>query len=398
MFKYGRIIAFLVLAFSLGACGRHDAYTERLKTIEANKDKLYIALAWPYEEDDLGTKMTIVNGINMAVDEVNSAGGVLGRTVEIKKFNDGRNVNTGLRVAQDIAEDKSLLAIISHLDSYIAIPTSTTYELSGLININPGSTDPRLTASGHQHLLRMLSTNPVQGAQLAQYFNEKQFKKILIYYINNPYGQALANSFEKKAKELGIEIVGRRGYYKSSQDHSRNMRVWSSYREFDAIFLAGSMPEGPTIVKAARDAGITQPIYAGAGLDSAAFTESGGEGVDDTHVVSFFPQNYASNQDLLDFDKTKMQSFVDAYTKRFGLPPVESTAALAYDSINLLVDAIKAVDSLDHDKIVKHIRANTGWTGAAGPHNFNAVGDVEGKLLVINQVVDGKFVFQAKIN
>jgi len=397
--KVIQLFSLVFITFGLLGCTENDPYTERYEAISADTEKLTLALAWPYVKEDRGTKMTILEGINLAFKEINEKGGVLGRQLELRKFNDGRSINTGLRIAQEIAEDKSLFAVIGHLDSYISISTSKTYELSGLITINPGSTDARLTQSGFSHLFRTIPKNDVQGEKLAQHFKQQNFQKVLIYYINNPYGLALANSFEREANRLSIDVVDRRAYYKTSRDHLRNMRDWSKYYDFDAIFIAGSMPEGIEIIKKANLAGMGgKPIYAGAGLDTTAFVEKGGKDVEGTYVVSFFPQNYDRNIKSLDIVDSGVIDFIDAYTSEYNMPPIEATAALGYDAVYLLADAINAVGTLDRDLVSKYIHENQKTNVATGHYSFDEKGDVLNKLMVLNKVVGGKFIFDTKIN
>jgi branched-chain amino acid transport system substrate-binding protein len=385
--------------FFLSSCiDSKSPYENRLEALNENKKTLNIALAWPYNVENRGTKTSIIQGVDLAVKEINANGGILNRKIKIIKFDDGRSINDGMKVAQKIADDKSLFAVIGHLDSYISVPTSTTYEFSGLITINPGSTDAKLTLAGYPHLFRLISKNAIQGEKMAEYFQAKGLKKIVIYYVNNSYGMTLANAFERVALDLGITVVDRRAYDKSSRDHSRTMQDWRQFYQFDAIFLAGSMPEGPEIIRQAKFAGITEGIYAGAGLDSLAFLESGGADVENTNVVSFVPLDYKRSNRDLDIDDSEIRRFADAYYSEYGSLPREAAPALGFDSVMLLAKAVEKVGSLDRDKVSEEIRNSKGWVGSTGIFNFDENGDVDDKLMVINQVINGEFTFANKIN
>ena len=371
-----------LLVLLLAACGSDDPYENRLDALEDNEETLNIALAWPFDPDPGGTKTTIRQGVELAVDEVNRNGGVLGRKLKLSLYNDQRDINVGLRIAQQISQDESLFAVIGHLDSYISMPTSTTYEFAGLIVLNPGSTASALTRRGDRHLFRTLSTNDEQGTQLARYLQKTDKKRVMVYYVNNSYGLALANSFENEAVKQKITIVDRRAYDKFSRDHTRTMQNWKSFHDFDSIFLAGSMPEGVEIIREIRDAGIDVDIFAGAGLDSLDFVQTGGDNIEGTKVISFFHP---------DVDEPSVQDFVKAYREAYGTNPVEASAALGYDAIKLLAESANKANTLERDAVAAQIRSMTDWQGATGRYEFDDKGDVVAKMLVLTQAENGQF-------
>jgi branched-chain amino acid transport system substrate-binding protein len=366
----------------IAACSGDDPYKDRLSALESDKDTLKIALAWPYDGEKGGTKVTVKQGVELAIDEVNNNGGILGRDLVLELYNDQRDVNVGLRNAQLISQNESLFAVIGHLDSYISIPTTPTYTSSGLIVLNPGSTDSALTLQGDEHLFRILSTNEVQGQQLAQHLERIGKRRVMIFYVNNSYGLALANSFENQVVKQGMVVVDRRAYDKFSRDHGRTMADWKSFYDFDSIFFAGSMPEGIEIVREIREAGIDVDIYAGAGLDSLEFVEQGGGEVSGTKVISFFHPGVA---------KPSIKTFVEGYKAAYGIDPVEASAALGYDAVKLLAVATNKAGSLDRTKVAIEMRAMEGWEGATGHYSFDENGDVVGKMLVLTEVNDGQF-------
>ncbi|WP_197484031.1 ABC transporter substrate-binding protein [Halioglobus sp. HI00S01] len=396
-----RILAVLVLGGALYACSENSGYDARLKTIESNKDELVIALAWPLEREGRGTKMTILDGASLAMNEINAAGGLKdGRKIVLKPFDDERKIDKGLIEAERIAEDKSIFAVIGHLDSYISLDTSTTYEVSGLLVLNPGSTDARLTKKGHKHLFRLVPKNDEQGEALANYFKDNGISKVLLYSINNAYGHALAKSFSARARASGVDIITSEKYYRNSAEHRENFEYWEQFFDFDAIFLAGSMPEGADIIRIIRETGIDEPIFAGAGLDSTSLIDLGGQSVEDVNVISFFPLGFSqesSNLDPGNLDSQKITAFSNAYEAAYEEPPVESAAALGYDAVKLIAHAVNTAGTLERGAVAKVIRDQQGWLGVAGQYKFDDGGDPLGKLMVINKVKDGEFRFSERI-
>ncbi len=373
---------FFVVLLALSACEKDSLEERRSVGVQANMETLNIALAWPFDQATSGTKTTIREGIELAIREVNDSGGLLGRRIELHLFDDQRNINVGLKNAQSIVQREDLFAVIGHLDSYISIPAAPTYERSGLLVLNPGSTAAELTLQNNQHLFRTLSTNNEQGRQLARHLKSVGKRRIVIYYVNNDFGIATANSFENEAIRQDLTIVDRRSYAKFSRDHTRTMEDWKNYYEFDAFFLAGSMPEGIDIVKSVREAGIDVDIYAGAGLDSLEFVRNGGAAVNGVRVITFFhPEiNWPSVQD-----------YVSAYRNEYKVDPIEASSALGYDTIKLLAASIADAGTLDRTAVANSMRGITGWEGATGRYEFDENGDVVNKMLVLTTIRDGKY-------
>src|SRR5690606_24523605 len=108
-------------------------------------------------------------GINMAVEEINAAGGVLGRPLLTIKQDDRSDVTQGRLIAQQFADNLDLVAVIGHSDSFVSLPASATYQFAGLLMLSPGSTNPALTMQGFDLVFRNVPTDDDIGRQLATY-------------------------------------------------------------------------------------------------------------------------------------------------------------------------------------------------------------------------------------
>ncbi|MBK1735236.1 hypothetical protein CKO15_08045 [Halorhodospira abdelmalekii] len=374
----------ILLLVSLLGCGAEDPAEQRAQKVVEEEQKLIVGLAWPFE----GPQGEMREGARLAQEKLNDAGGVLGREIQFLEFDDKSEVDRAMIFAQRVADDPSVAAVIAHLDTFLAVPASSVYEAAGVLMISPGATGMPLTERGLKMVFRTHPSNLQQAEALAELARERGYNRIVIYYVNNPYGIDLANFFERRASEFGVEVVDRRAYDFGS-DHRRIFRNWLRYQEFqpfDAVFLAGSLPAAAEIIREARKMGHTVPIFGGDGLDSEILIGLGGEYSEGVITTSVF------NKALPD---SRVQNFVAAYEDRYGLSP-SSFAAQGYDAVMLLADAAEKAGSVDPRDIAAELRGSDQrwpepWVGVTGSHAFSEGGEIVGKPVVFNLVDGGAF-------
>lgn len=372
----------LASAVALCACEQKPLAQQRADYLANATGDVMIAVAWPLKS----SKASLVDGINLAVDEVNRRGGVLGgRKIKIVLKDDAASLTTGRQVAQEIANEVDVAAVIGHINSYVAAPAAQIYERAGMVMVTPGASGQKITEQGSRFIFRSLPGNRDQGRQIADYAASQGYKSVAIYYVKN-YGIDLANYFEQRAHELGIAIADRRSYDIEGDDHSLVMGNWASFVKMDAIFLVGSLPEGAQIMRDIRAAGLTVPVFGNAGLDSAELIKQGGASVDGTVVFSLF-----NTED----PRPEVLAFGEKFRKKFGTLP-DSTAAQGYDALNLLVYAMDRAHSEVPTKVAAVLHGMRDWHGVTGIHTFDDKGDLVEKKLAKVVVKDGKFVYFEK--
>jgi branched-chain amino acid transport system substrate-binding protein len=249
--------------------------------------------------------------------------------------------------------------------------------------ITPGASGQKITDEGRPLVFRSLPGNRDQGRQIGDYAAARGYKNIAVYYIKNDYGIDLANYFEQRASELGISIADRRSYNMGGDNHAAMLADWATFLKFDAIFLAGSLPESAQIIREARAAGITVPVFGGVGLDSPELIKRGGPSVEGTVVFSLFSANDP---------RPEAQSFKARFAAKFGREP-DSSAGQGYDTLKLLAQAIEKAGSAVPERVALALRSTKGWRGATGVHSFDQHGDLMDKPLAKVVVQGGQFVF-----
>ena len=338
--------------------------------------EILIGVAWPFET---GNKL-FNEGIDLAVQEINSSGGIKGRELKLVKKDDGSDIEKAMAIAQAFAENKEIQAVIGHNNSFVSIPVSSIYENAGLVMLSPASTAPELTGNRYKHIFRNIPSDTQIAEKLAIYLAGEGYRRMVIYYSNDAYGAGLANAFEDCARAQGIVIVDRFDYYSSMEDLKRLHRRWLAFG-FDGIFVAGTAAAGGQLISDAGQAGIRVPFISGNALDSPVLPEIGGSAAEGTIVGSVFDPGA---------DAPEVKSFVTFFSQKHNRMPT-SYAALGYDAVKMLAAAMENSDLNDRSSVAAGLLDLGPWAGAAGIHRFDENGDDTGDLVVLKKLHNGNF-------
>jgi branched-chain amino acid transport system substrate-binding protein len=365
----------LALASAL-ACG-HAHQTDR-----KGPRTITVAAVWPWSARH---DFNYGEGLELAVDEINAAGGIGGRPVRVERHDDHESVDEGRLIAQQLVKDSSVLAVIGHLHSYVTVPAAAVYDLAGLPLVAPTSTDPQLTTQGYQHVFRTIFTDRQSGREMADYAAARGYHTIAIYYVRSDYGRALANAFEEEANARDLHVVDRQSYDPEAVTSDRTfedvVNDWKR-RRLDAIFIAGQVPEAATFVGEVGRQGLRAAVLGGDALGGPALT-SLGHAAEGVVVPTPFPP---------DAPWSAAAHMRAAFARRYGHEP-DAAAALGYDAMMLLADAMRRARSLDRAGVTSALRATHEWPGVTGLMSFDARGDLIRPSISLMAVHGGAFVY-----
>lgn len=373
-----------ILAFSATSCGRtSDVATTRELLAIRTSEPVVIAVAWPWSVRYDGF---FWEGMKLAQDEVNEAGGVLGRRLILQKEDDRESINEGRRVAQRLADDPNVVAVIGHLNSHISIPASAIYDDSGLLMLTPGSTSPELTRRGHGLVFRSVNSDRDIARQMVEFAAGRGYRRLVICYVRNEYGLGLANALEEFSHDFGLAIADRQSYDPSASSnraaYQRLVAQWKDM-EFDALLLAGMAPQAGFLVKQMRDNGLDAPILGGEALDTPEFIDAAGPAANGVIVASVFHP---------DDPREEVRLFNRKFESIYGERP-DSWAARGYEAVRLLAEAMEASGSVAPTAVAKHLKNAGSQYSLSGLVTFNDNGDVLGKTMVTAIVRDGRFTY-----
>ena len=321
----------------------------------------------PFDEPGL-------RGANLAVEELNKEGGILGRQVELVNL-DGKSdpVVVGQNAKQLI--ERGSAAIIAPCDFDFGSPASREAQASGLVGISTCASSPLYNSTNlgdKQFTLSMWNTT--MGSAAAEYaFKEKGWRTAYVVtdtFID--YTKSLSRYFIDSFENAGGEVFGEDTYQQGAQDFSAQLqRIQALPEQPDVYFVSSYQPDLGTIIRAMRGAGITAPIFGGDSYDDPQLVETlGDQGTD----VFFITHSYATPD-----AGPNMAAFLDLWQAKHGEPPDTAFVVTGWDTVNVLAQAMEQAGSTDGAAVAKAMEDMTfdlltgklDWSPAADGHEPN---------------------------
>jgi branched-chain amino acid transport system substrate-binding protein len=307
------------------------------------------------------------NGARLAIEEINAKGLTIGGKpvrLELDSQDDAGDPRMATQIAQKLVDD-NVVAVIGHLTSGTSIPASRIYNDANVVQISPGATNPAYTLQGYKTTYRVVGTDAQQGPALASYAaRQLNVKTVAVLDDSTAYGQGLATEFEKSAKALGIKVVA----HEATNDKAIDFRaVLTKFKGLnpDAIMYGGMDATGGPLAKQARQLGLRAKILAGDSVCTEELPKLAGDAA----------ANVVCSQAGIALEKMPTGAqFVAKYSKRFNVP-VQITAPFSYDSVYIVVDAMKRANSTDRTKILAAM-PSTDYMGIIGETAFDKHGDL----------------------
>lgn len=326
------------------------------------------------------------NGIDIAIDEINKAGGLLGKQVRVIVEDDqGLSAEAQTVVTKLITRDK-VVAVLGEVASSNSIAAAPVAQQAGIPMISPSSTNPEVTRKG-DYIFRVCFLDPFQGYVMAKFAaNTMKLTKVAIFReISSDYSVGLANAFIENFQKMGGTIVADQSYNKGDTDFNAQLTSIKAENP-QAIFVPGYYTEVGLVARQAKKQGLNVPLLGGDGWDSPKLTEVGGKDLNG----SFFSNHYA-----VEDPSPAAQRFLAAYKERFNAVP-DALAGLGYDSAMVLFDAIKRAGSTEGIKIRDAIAQTRGFAGVTGTITLNAERNAD-KPAVVLEIKEGKFVYRETV-
>jgi branched-chain amino acid transport system substrate-binding protein len=319
------------------------------------------------------------NAIELAINEVNAAGGVKGKKIEIRVYDNQSKPEEAANAANRLINQDNVLLILGEVASTNSIAMATKAQPAKVPMISNASTNPKVTQIG-DYIFRVCFIDPFQGYVMAKFAHDnlKINKVAVLRDLGSDYSQGLADVFERKFTEMGGKIVAGETYTKGSTDFRSQLTAIKRAAP-DAIYIPGYYNDIGLIARQARELGITAKLMGGDGWDSEKLFELGGSAVEG----SYFSNHYSP-----DDPNPRVQKFIASYKKAYGSVP-DSLAALGYDAAMVAVDAIKRAPSFDRAAIRDAIAQTKNFHGVTGSITLDEKRNAT-KSAVVLEVEKGK--------
>jgi branched-chain amino acid transport system substrate-binding protein len=341
--------------------------------------------------DESALDLPAANGAKLAAKEINAAGGVLGRQIDLVVHDTQYKMDVTAQVAKQFVEQDKVAAVIGFTDTDSVLASGPTIQGAGLPFITAGATSPKIpTQVGDKMFLACFGDN-VQAAAGAEY-GFKTFGKNAYLLLDKgvEYTTLLGGYFKARFTELGGTLVLEDQYDDKATDFSAQIAKVKALPQQPDFYYIAAMPYnvGP-VVKQFRDAGLSGPIIGGDGYDTPDLVSVAGKAAEKV----FF-----STHALMDAQggTAGIKKFIAAYNKEYGHDPENAFAALGYDTMYLLADALKRAGSTDPSAIQKAIKETKDFPGITGKISFGD-SNVPQKGVTIIAIKDGKFTLGAEV-
>jgi branched-chain amino acid transport system substrate-binding protein len=320
-------------------------------------------------------------GTQMAIDELNANGGLLGRKVRLVTEDDQSKPGEPASVVNKMISRDRAIALLGEVASRLSLEAAPIAQRNKVPLISPSSTNPKVTEVG-DYIFRICFIDPFQGTVMSKFSLAKGWKRVAILTdVKQDYSVGLSQFFKEHFTKNGGTVVSEQSYSSGDKDFKAQLTAIKAANP-EAILASGYYTEAGLIASQARELGIAAPLLGGDGWDSPSLVEVGGKAMEG---------NFFSNHFSVEDQSPPIQDFIKKYLAKYK-EETDAMAALGYDSAMILADAIKRAGTTESDKLRDAIAATKDFPGITGKitidENRNA-----SKPAVILTIKDGKFKY-----
>ncbi len=296
-------------------------------------------------------------GTRLAMDEINAAGGVLGKQIELVVEDTQSKPGEAATVAKKLITRDHVIAIIGEIVSGRSLESGGVAQAFKIPMLTPSATNPAVTATG-DYIFRSCFIDPFQGAVLATFAREKLKvrRAALLTSTSSSYSTGLGDVFIAEFPRDGGTIVSHQKFAEGDKDFKAQLTAIKAANP-DVLFIPAYYTEAALIARQARELGITVPLLGGDGWEAPELVEIAGNAVEGCYYSTHFSPESPDE---------KIQAFVKNYRERYDNRTPDGMAALGYDAAYMMVDSIRRAGSPEPAKIRDALAATKGFEGITG--------------------------------
>jgi branched-chain amino acid transport system substrate-binding protein len=390
------LIAGVALVSSMAPAAAHIAAAQDVP------QSIELGINLPFTGADAADAANIRDGALMAIDEINSAGGIAGQIQILPLIKDDGTVAAGqydpaqaaTNTKQFVADD-AVVAVVGPQMSGSGKAMSPIASAADLMLITPSSTNPDITdpnfasqyrPNGKAVYFRTVTTDAFQGPYMANYAAETLgIKSVYILDDTGAYGEGIANSFEGQAKAKGINVLGHDKLNPKESDYTTILTKIKAMNP-DALYYGGVQQAGVKLAKQANDVMPNLPKLGGDGMYSTSFPQDAGLAAENWYATIAAPDT---------IDEPQAQDWVARYKSRYGASP-QDYALTAYDAVLVVQDVVTRLlnDGMPITRAnVRDYAQTTSLPTLQGVISFDDNGDLRDKIISVFQIKDGLYKY-----
>jgi len=295
------------------------------------QDTIYFGVSGPLTGPNAQYGAQWRKGFDLALDEINSAGGVKGSKIEYIFEDSQSDPKQSVVIAQKFVADPRIIVELGDFSSSASMAASPIYQRGGLVQFGFTNSHPNFTNAGGDYTWSTSVTQSQASPALADFaVTTIGLKKLAVFQLNNDWGKSTIDLFAKRVEELGAKIVATQAYLPDEKDFKSAVTTIKAANP-DGIILISYQADGALIAQQVRDAGLDIPLVGSASLQSPDFLKLGGKAVEGTYVLGEF--------EITD-PRPEVQAFVKKFNAKYKEDP-DLFATLAYDTIILMAKAVE---------------------------------------------------------
>ncbi len=333
------------------------------------------------------------NGAKLAIKEINAAGGLLGRPVELALYDGKTDAATIGNAATQLTESEKVVAMLGFSDSDQTLAAAPIAAKAGVVFVTSGATSPKLPEQVPDYLYMACFGDNVQAAAGAEYAYDTLKAKTAYMLVDKgmEYTLLLGKYFKERFTELGGSVALEDTYQTGDKDFSAQItKLKAAGTMPDVLFISSGPDDIGTIVKQFRDAGIDKPIFGGDGYDTPLLVQIAGKGAENTYFTTHSLMDATLGSDAV-------KKFIADYQAEFKTPPENAFAGLGYDTVKLIADAIKRGGSADPKAIREALAQTKDLPGVTGAITYQPGSQIPQKGVTVILVKDGVFTLAAEV-
>jgi branched-chain amino acid transport system substrate-binding protein len=327
-------------------------------------------------------------GIQLALEQANAAGGVNGKKLEVRVYDDQGKPEEAANAAVRLINQDKVKLILGEVASTNSLAMADKAQAAKVPMVSPSSTNEAVTQKG-DYVFRVCFIDPFQGYAMAKFARESlKLQNVAVLQDNkSAYSTGLTEVFQLRFAEMGGKVAGVESYSKGDTDFRAQLTALKKAKP-DGIYIPGYYTDVGLIARQAQELGLKAVLLGGDGWESEKLFELGGSAVDG----SYYTNHYSP-----DSPNPATQSFIAAYKAKYNGKVPDSLAALAYDAANVAVAALRKAKTLDGPDVREALAQTKDFDGAAGKLTLDERRNAT-KPAVVLKVENGKAVFAASVS
>ena len=322
------------------------------------------------------------HGTQLAVDQLNAAGGVLGKKIQLLTEDNQSQAGQSATVVRKLISSDGVVAILGEVASSRSLEAAPICQQNKVPMISPSSTNPKVTETG-DYIFRVCFIDPFQGTVMANFAGKRlQLKNVAILTdVKSDYSVGLTKFFKEGFLAAGGKIAVEQNYSGGDKDFNAQLTAIKAANP-DGLFVPGYYTEVGLIALQAKQLNLAFPMFGGDGWESSSLVPSGGAAWEGDYFSTHF-----SPQDTTPAVKAFAKDFLAKFHE-----PSDAMAALGYDSLMLLADAIKRAGTTEGTKVREALAATKDFHGATGNITIDLARNAS-KPAVILTITNGGFQY-----